>query len=344
MPASEGTAADPALEPAPWLADSAPGNAPAPLPESFWLRTGDGVRLRVAHWKSEEDGARADRGTVLLFPGRSEHVEKYAHLAAAFLDEGWQAAAIDWRGQGLSDRLAPDPLLGHVDRFPDYQMDIAALTRFLEARGAPRPWHLLCHSMGGMIGLRALHDGLTVEGVVFSAPMWDLPGPDPLTPLLKLAIRTADMLGLSLMRMPTTGPRSYVLTAPFGDNTLTRDREMWEWMRRQIEAHPELEIGGASVRWVAEALREAALFARMPPPPRAATTMLGSDERVVDAEAIRRHMARWQREVPGSRLVTFPGARHEIFMDLPAERERFIEIAIETFAKAEGALQTAEER
>ncbi len=315
----------PAEEPAPWFADVVPG----PAPESRWLRTADGVRLRIAYWPE------GSRGTVLLFPGRTEHVEKYTHLAEAFGKAGWQAAAIDWRGQGLADRLAPDPLLGHVDRFPDYQHDVAALTAFLAERGAPRPWHLLAHSMGGMIGLRALHGGLPVAGVVFSAPMWDLPGPGVLTPALKWAIRAADTLGLALQRMPTTGPRSYVLTAPFEDNTLTRDREMWTWMGEMIRAHPELEIGGASIRWVAEALREAALFARMASPAQPAVTFLGSEEKVVDPAAIRRHMARWAAARTGARLVEVPGARHEIFMELPETRQHFIDTAIDTFARAE---------
>ncbi len=324
-PPAGGTTSASEAAPAPWFADVAPG----PAPESRWLRAADGVRLRVAHWPE------GTRGTVLLFPGRTEHVEKYAPLAEAFTGAGWQVAAIDWRGQGLADRLAPDPLLGHVDRFPDYQRDVAALTAFLARRGAPRPWHLLAHSMGGMIALRALHDGLPVTGVVFSAPMWDLPGPGAFALALKWAIRAADALGLSLLRTPTTGPRSYVLTAPFADNTLTRDREMWDWMGRMIRAHPELEIGGASIRWVAEALREAALFARLDPPPQPAVTFLGSDEQVVDPVAVRRHMARWGAARPGARLIEVPAARHEIFMELPPVRQHFIATAIDTFARAE---------
>jgi lysophospholipase len=41
-----------------------------------WQATAaDGTRLRIATW------AAGDRGTVLVFPGRNEHVEKYGRVA-----------------------------------------------------------------------------------------------------------------------------------------------------------------------------------------------------------------------------------------------------------------------
>ena len=67
-----------------------------------WLTTSDGVRVRVAVW-----GRDAPKGTVLLFPGRTEYVEKYGRAAGDLLARGFATVAIDWRGQGLADRLQP---------------------------------------------------------------------------------------------------------------------------------------------------------------------------------------------------------------------------------------------
>ena len=50
----------------------------------------------------------------------------------------------------------------------------AAFRAALEGLGAPKPWFLIGHSMGGAIGLRALHDGLPVQAAAFSAPMWGI--------------------------------------------------------------------------------------------------------------------------------------------------------------------------
>ena len=40
--------------------------------EAFWAQTSDGVQIRVAHWPTENA-----KGTVLMFPGRTEYIEKY---------------------------------------------------------------------------------------------------------------------------------------------------------------------------------------------------------------------------------------------------------------------------
>jgi len=53
------------LEAAPLFTDIAPGLAGG---AAYWAETSDEKRIRVAHWSPE--GAK---GTVLLFPGRTEY-------------------------------------------------------------------------------------------------------------------------------------------------------------------------------------------------------------------------------------------------------------------------------
>ena len=108
------------MQPAPFFADAAQGPAGG---HALWARAEDGTRLRLAHWPT--DGAA--RGTVFLFNGRSEYAEKYGPTAAALTRAGWHVATLDWRGQGLSDRNGPDPMLGHVVDFAEYQQDARAL-------------------------------------------------------------------------------------------------------------------------------------------------------------------------------------------------------------------------
>ena len=49
--------------------------APAPLPgAAYWAHASDGLRIRLGVW--QPSGAR---GTVLLFPGRTEYIEKYGN-------------------------------------------------------------------------------------------------------------------------------------------------------------------------------------------------------------------------------------------------------------------------
>lgn len=88
---------------------------------AYWVTASDGVRLRVAVWPTQ-----TPRGTIVLFPGRTEYVEKYGRVAQDFTAAGYAVTAIDWRGQGRADRVFEDPRLGHVGEFQDYQKDVAA--------------------------------------------------------------------------------------------------------------------------------------------------------------------------------------------------------------------------
>lgn len=120
--------------------------------QAFWVTTSDGLRLRLGLWQP----AGTARGTVLLFQGRTEYLEKYSPIAAWLAAQGLAVIAPDWRGQGLSDRLLADPRPGHIGDFADYRADVAAVVSAAESLALPRPWQLLAHSMGGCIGLAAL--------------------------------------------------------------------------------------------------------------------------------------------------------------------------------------------
>ena len=98
------------LTPAPFFEDVAGG---PPGGAAWWLTTSDEKRIRVGLWPTN---AEEPRGTVLLFPGRTEYIEKYGRTAQELAERGFATLAIDWRGQGLSDRMLDDPRIGHVDQ------------------------------------------------------------------------------------------------------------------------------------------------------------------------------------------------------------------------------------
>ena len=311
------------MEAAPLFAEGAGG------PEggrAFWLRTADGVRLRAGLW------AEGQRGTVLLFPGRTEVVEKYGLVAADLAAAGWGVLTLDWRGQGLSDRLGPDPALGHVWRFAEYQADVAALLAAAEELGLARPWMMLAHSMGGCIGLRALtgRAPLPVAAVAFSAPMWGL----PLGRGLGLALR-ASGFALRLGRrdgVAVPGDRDdlALATASFDDNFLTTDRAQFDRMQAQVHRHPELALGAPTLGWLVAALDEMAALAGLPAPAVPAYAGVGGREKIVAPDAIARRMAAWS----GGRHEVYPGAEHELMMEAPARRRRFLHAACALFDAA----------
>lgn len=288
---------------APFFADVA--DAPAGA-QGYWIRTVDGVRLRAVVWRGGE------RGTAVIFPGRTEFAEKYGRIAGALAERGLSVVVVDWRGQGLSDRHPRNRMLGHVQDFRDYQHDVAALLALEAALDLPGPRYLVAHSMGGCIGLRTLLERREFCGAVFSAPMWRLQMRAATRELTGKMTRLANLTGFGARLMPGTrpGPTAH---AGFAGNALTGDIATFEWCVRQIAAHPELSLGGPSMQWTYAALEEMARLHVAPLPRVPMLVMLGDEETVVSSVAIRAQVA----QMAEGALLELPGARHEIFMEGP---------------------------
>lgn len=312
-----------AMEAAPFHGDLAGGPAGA---QAVWLRAADGVRIRAVRWGT---GAR---GTVFLFPGRCEYAEKYGRTADEILARGYGAVAVDWRGQGLADRLLRDPTIGHVRRFSDYQHDVRAVFAFAEAEHLPKPWFLLGHSMGGCIGLRTLVDGSPFAAAGFSAPMWGV----RIAPKLETAAHVlpivATRMGLGGRRTPTTGRPSYLVEAPFEGNLLTTDPGMWDYMVAQARAENRFRLGGPSLMWLGEALAETRALLRAPRPGVPAHASVGTLEKIVIAETVATMMADW----PDGSFDWVEGAEHELLMERPEVRQSFLDRVFATFESAAG--------
>lgn len=275
---------------------------------AHWVSTSDDLRIRLGHWPLQNA-----RGSVLIFPGRTEYIEKYGQIAKALGERGLASIAVDWRGQGLADRLLDDPVIGHVDHFTDYQKDVAAILRAARDLDLPRPHYLLAHSMGGAIGLRAVMDGLDVRAVAFSGPMWGIRIAPHLKPAAWILSHAMPRIGQGQRLPPGTKMEHHVLTDGFEDNLLTRDPAQFEIMRQQLLAHPELTLGGPSYVWLREALLETRHLSGRPAPDLPCITLLGSNERIVDIPAIHTRMQNWR----GGHLEIVPEAEHEVLMEGP---------------------------
>ena len=115
------------------------------------------------------------RGTVCVFQGRGEFIEKYFEVVADLRRRGFAVATMDWRGQGGSARMLSNRSKGYVRSFADYDQDLAHFMKEIVLPDCQPPYIALAHSMGGNILLRnASLPGSWFSRMVLSAPMIDI--------------------------------------------------------------------------------------------------------------------------------------------------------------------------
>lgn len=298
------------MEAAPFHALPPGGLAPS---RTVWLHASDGVRLRAAEWAAEVPRARA-----VLFTGRTEFLEKAAVPAAALVARGISVISVDWRGQGLSDRLVEPALKGHVADFADFQRDVDALMAGPWER-PPGPQILIGHSMGGAIALGALtrRPSLAVDAAILSAPMLGLAIPRLARPLAWATARVGRLVGAG-SRWPPFGDvaTAYALSdvAP-EENVLTHDLALWRWMGEALRAEPGLQLAMPTLGWFDAAFAEMGRLAKVSRPACPLMFLLGTEETVVSPDAIRGAASRYQ-----ATLSVIDQARHEVFIEAPEAR------------------------
>lgn len=283
---------------------------------AYWIYADDGVRLRVGLMTSKKER----KGTVFLFPGRSEYIENYGRTAAELDKLGYAAFAIDWRGHGLSDRLTENSMTGHVTRFSDYQNDVAAMVKAAEELVLPKPWYLLGHSMGACIGLRAMIEGLPVTACAFTSPMWEI----KMSPIERCAAWplswAAQALGQGHRYVPSVKRQTYVLSSPFKGNKMTHDPDMYQYWINQAQALPDLLIGGPSMGWLHEALKECRSLSKLDSPDIPCIAFCADNDQDIDIRAIQNRMERWSNG--NCRLIQ--NSKHELLLETPEIREEVV--------------------
>lgn len=286
--------------------------APGGLPwdEPLALVASDGVQLRGALWRG------SGRGLVLLLAGRTEFLEKYTLAAAELVARGFSVASLDWRGQGLSQRLIQPHVKGHVGHFTHFHRDLEALAAHPLVAETIGPRIMIANSMGAAIGLGALYRrAVSVQSVVLLAPMLGIVMSRWMRLLSRVTLPLAQRTGRTGYWPPLRhASRPYVF-AGFPGNQLTGDRELFDWLASTIRTHSELQLAMPTLGWLAEAQAEMSWLSRQGALDCKALCLLGEREEVVAPQAVRAGAARM-----GARLEVIADARHDLLMEVPQGR------------------------
>lgn len=279
--------------------------------ETQYIAAQSGIRIRLAIWRGGE------RGTVHIFNGRTEYIEKYSEFIANLTARGFCVTAHDWRGQGLSTRNDRHPKRCHIGDFSEFQHDAHAV---IEAcKDLPKPRHLFCHSMGGAIGLRYLMSSDWFQSAAFSAPMWGIYVPKPVRPFAGVLTKWVKNNDREWSCVIGTDERPYESYAPFRRNLLTTDKLRFQQMKERLEVFPELGLGGPTYHWYFAAKQEMESLFDAPKPKLPVLVFLGDKEKVVESKAIEKICARESN----FRLVHLNGCKHECYIERDDVRQLF---------------------
>jgi lysophospholipase len=283
------------------------------------ITTSDGLRLRYARWPAP---AADCRGTVCIFHGRAEFIEKYFETIVELRQRGFAVVTLDWRGQGGSDRLLADRRKGHVRRFSEYDIDLECLLKQVVFPDCPAPYYALAHSTGANVLLNAAPRLRSrFDRVVVVAPMIRLSGLPLPHRLAGRLSRLFCLLGMGAFYLPG-GDREPYSDRPFEDNWLTGDRRRYQRLQDICAAAPQLPIGAPTIGWFSAACRAMDRLLTYEYTMRAGAPvlmMVGARDRIVSRRAIEELSGR----VKTAAHIVLPRARHEILFERDDVRELF---------------------
>ncbi|MEO0800207.1 MAG: alpha/beta hydrolase [Pseudomonadota bacterium] len=293
-----------------------------PIPYGVTLADvpGDGPAIRCAIWPGED----AAIGTVVLFVGRSEYIERYFETIADLRRRGYAVVIFDWRGQGGSERLLPDPRKGHIATFRAYDDDGLRVLNGLVYDKLPRPYIGFGHSMGGHILLRlARRPDCQLSRVVLSAPMMEI-HPTRLGVPERIGYSFAQTMrgmGLGARYVPGGSAVSFE-SLEFEDNPLTHDRTRFDRNREIATIAPDLGVGDPTIAWLGAAIASMRELQR----PEMARRILiptlccvAENDRIVATRAAERFCD----NLPVARCMTMVRAEHELLQETDAIRSQF---------------------
>ncbi len=275
-----------------------------------------GASLRWAHLAAQPS-SRPPVNCVLV-GGFSEFIEKYFETIRDLTARGINVWCLDWRGQGGSER---DPSLPTRPLARDFERDARDLTAFTEAMLPKDQCRLLvAHSMGGAIALLALHHKADlVNAAILSAPMLKIETGVPRFVAWGLAWFMTT-IGFKRMFVPGAHPWTYDERLSPETSPTSNDPERCLIQRTWFDSQPRLRVDGPTYGWLYASLRMTRNFStpgyleKITIP-----VLLGSAgrERFVNPRKHRRAAI----YMPDCRLVEFPTAKHELFMEADSYRD-----------------------
>lgn len=284
-----------------------------------YFKSSDGEQIRYARFPASK--VLDLKGTVIFLPGRTEFIEKFIEDIRVWNSLGFACAAMDLRGQGMSHRPHPDRDKHYVRSFEPHIDDVKVLFDKVLTNKMQKPYILMGHSAGSHVILRFLHDhpGLA-DAAITIAPMVEINAGGIPLPFTRFLARLMRHLGLGDAYVP--GHTAFKEGRWGWRKLLTSDEDRFGDEDYFIKNRDRrLAVGGATFKWLWEALKSTAILNHPGYAEAIETPVLvlqAGEDSIVDNEK----QTAFVERLPNGRLVRIEGALHEILKEADTYREQ----------------------
>ncbi len=275
---------------------------------------------------------------LVIVPGRSESYLKYQELAFDLYSQGYNIFIIDHRGQGLSDRLLPNPNKGYVKAFQDYVDDLAYLINNVVTKHCSTKPYILAHSMGAAIATRFMQESPdAIKAAVISSPMLGFnTGPIPKV-IVKVLIAFQLKLNKLVSKTPWyfSGQKNY-RTFNFESNKLSHSAKRYKIFQQLYQANKAIQLGGVTSHWLSQCIKaQKKIFANLSKLDTPILLLQAGSDSVVCLQAqndfCRQLHALKPGSCPGGSPTKIDNAYHELFFEIDSVRNSALEQALTWF-------------
>ncbi|CAG8999794.1 MAG: Lysophospholipase L2 [Candidatus Celerinatantimonas neptuna] len=285
------------------------------LPEPFthysWFDGQQGHKVFYCHSTPNASST----SLIVLSIGRAESAIKYTALANHWVKNGFTVIACDHRGQGFSQRLDKNPLLGHIERFDYYISDLKCL---FEKFNAPHysKRYLLGHSMGGAIATLYLNQYPDdFSAAIVTAPMYGIALEHISQWRAKFLTSIFNWRDQLIRKAHFAAGQGTFNWPPFEKNRLTHSQENYQTLWELYQKYPQLQLAGPSFQWLSQSFKAMKQIARLPRLNTPLHIISAGADTIVDVHAQRQFFNRQQQLGSTITFQNIPGAFHELLIE-----------------------------
>ncbi len=291
----------------------------------------DGRKIRLSCLRAR---TKEKSGTIFFLSGHREFIEKYSESFDYFSLQGFNVLTLDWRGWGLSDRPFPKkPKIQHIDHANEYQYDLNMVLQWAKKEKLSRPWHMLAHSMGCLIGLRKLSRSPdTFDNYVFLSPLWGNVGFIPKI-IQTFLIKCKPVLkSLRLTKITSSNSKNYkpyALNVSFEENTLTSDLRQFKRLKMLLHENPEIHSGIPTLGYLIAILEEIRTLKNILLPKKPITVLIAENEQITNNDAVKEFVV----NNPFISLIEIENSKHEMLIEKDNIRKKVLQEIVYAFGK-----------